>query len=161
MCTPNFHGYTVVQLPWHCSFSHHYDGCVQVLCTYFSSDDPAVGWGGAWLGYSRLDVFVSFVWFAAPERCPPKRISYLYQGPFTPSVSVNTEKTLQWRLWFCSHWKQCSRLKMGCKPNLERLHCFQWGQNCYPLDADAWCKITLIGVSGTSHKYCALRVHLH
>ena len=32
-------------------------------------------------------------------------------------------------LRFCSHWKPWSRLKMGCNPILEWLHCFQWEKN--------------------------------
>ena len=54
---------------------------------------------------------------------------------------------LRWRLRFCSHWKQWSRLKMGCKPILEWLLCFQWEQNRKhhrSLDADTWCKWALI-----------------
>ena len=57
-------------------------------------------------------------------------VLYLYcKGPSIPSVSVNSATMLWWRLQFCSHWKHWSHLKMGCKPNLEGLHCFQWEQN--------------------------------
>ena len=30
---------------------------------------------------------------------------------------------------FCSHWNQWSRMKIGCNPILEWLHCFQWKRN--------------------------------
>ena len=67
----------------------------------------------------------------------------MHKGPFTPSMSINTAIMLE----FCSHWKQYSRLKMGFKPILEWLHCFQWEQNCnchHSIDADAWHKWALI-----------------
>ena len=69
-----------------------------------------------------------------------------YKGPFTPSISVNAATTLRWRLQFYFHWKQWSRLKMGCNPILEQLHCFQWEQNRKlhrSVDADAWYKWAL------------------
>ena len=31
------------------------------------------------------------------------------------------EKIMQWHWRYCSHWKQWSRLKMGCNPILEQL----------------------------------------
>ena len=40
------------------------------------------------------------------------------KGPFIPSVSINATTMLRWRFWFCSHWKQWSRLKMGCNSSL-------------------------------------------
>ena len=46
------------------------------------------------------------------------------------------------------HWKQWSRLKMGCKPNLEWLHCYQWEQNCKRRrSVDAELMLTL-GING-------------
>ena len=52
-----------------------------------------------------------------------------------PSDSVrarlhqSSATTLRWRLRFCSHRNKWSRSKMGCKPILEQLHCFQWERN--------------------------------
>ena len=37
--------------------------------------------------------------------------------------------TLRWCLRFGSHWNRWNRLKIGCNPILEWLHCFQWEQN--------------------------------
>ena len=66
--------------------------------------------------------------------------------------------TLQWRLRFCSHWKQWSRSRMGLQPIFKRLHWFQWEQNRKRHRRVVAALTLTLGVNGPLK--CSFSVHL-